>query len=59
MILNKRQQTNLYNAIASGNIGGGGGTSTVSFRLRGSDIYGALKNYSAIKGKSGIITGIS
>ena len=59
MILNKRQQTNLYNAIASGNIGGGGGTSTVSFRLRGSDIYGALKNYSAIKGKSGINTGIS
>lgn len=59
MILNKRQQTNLYNAIASGNIGGGGGTSTVSFRLRGADIYGALKNYSAIKGKSGIITGIS
>lgn len=59
MILNKRQQTNLYNAIASGNIGGGGGTSTVSFRLRGSDIYGALKNYSAIKGKTGINTGIS
>ncbi len=59
MILNKRQQTNLYNAIASGNIGGGGGTSTVSFRLRGADIYGALKNYSAIKGKSGINTGIS
>lgn len=59
MILNKRQQTNLYNAIASGNIGGGGGTSTVSFRLRGADIYGALKNYSAIKGKSGITTGIS
>ena len=59
MILNKRQQTNLYNAIASGKIGGGDGMSSVSFKLRGADLYGALKNYSAIKSKSGITTGIS
>ena len=58
MVLNKRQQTNLFNAIASGRIGNGGEMSSVSFRLRGADIYGALKNYSAIKGKSGINTGI-
>ena len=58
MILNKRQQTTLFNAIASGRIGNGGDIASVSFRLRGSDIYGALKNYSAIKGKSGITTGI-
>lgn len=59
MILNKRQQTNLFNAISSGKIGGGDSVSSVSFRLRGADIYGALKNYSAIKGKSGIKTGIN
>lgn len=58
MVLNKRQQTNLFNAIASGRIGNGGNVVACDFRLRGSDIYGALKNYSAIKGKSGINTGI-
>ena len=58
MVLNKRQQTNLFNAIDSGRIGNGGDIASVSFRLRGADIYGALKNYSAIKGKSGITTGI-
>lgn len=58
MVLNKRQQTNLFNAIASGRIGNGGNVVACDFRLRGSDIYGALKNYSAVKGKSGINTGI-
>jgi hypothetical protein len=58
MVLNKRQQATLFNAIASGKIGNGGDIASVSFKLRGADIYGALKNYSLIKGKSGITTGI-
>lgn len=53
MVLNKRQQTNLFNAINSGNIGGGV-VSTVSFKLRGADIYGSMKNYKAIKSKTGL-----
>ena len=53
MVLNKRQQSNLFNAIDSGNIGGGT-VSTVSFKLRGADIYGSVKNYTAIKGKTGL-----
>jgi len=53
MVLNKRQQSNLFNAINSGNIGGGT-VSTVSFKLRGADIYGSVKNYTAIKGKTGL-----
>ena len=57
MILNNRQQRNLFNAINNGELGGGN-AQTVSFRLKGSDIYGALKNYQKIKGKSGIVTGI-
>ena len=53
MVLNKRQQTNLFNAINSGNIGGGI-VSTVNFKLRGADIYGSMKNYTAIKSKTGL-----
>ena len=53
MVLNKRQQTNLFNAINSGNIGGGT-VSTVEFKLRGADIYGSMKNYKAIKSKTGL-----
>lgn len=53
MVLNKRQQSNLFNAISSGNIGGGT-VSTLEFKLRGADIYGSMKNYTAIKGKTGL-----
>lgn len=53
MVLNKRQQSNLFNAIDSGNIGGGI-VSTVNFKLRGADIYGSMKNYTAIKSKTGL-----
>lgn len=53
MVLNKRQQSNLFNAINSGNIGGGT-VSTVEFKLRGADIYGSMKNYKAIKSKTGL-----
>lgn len=57
MILNRRQQKNLFNAINNGDLGGSN-AKTVSFRLKGSDLYGALKNYQKIKGKSGVVTGI-
>ena len=53
MVLNKRQQSNLFNAINSGNIGGGT-VSTVEFKLRGADIYGSMKTYQAIKSKTGL-----
>lgn len=57
MILNSRQQKNLFNAINNGDIGGKNAQS-ISFKIKGSDLYGTLKNYSKIKGKSGITTGI-
>ena len=56
MILNKNQQSHLFNILDSGNVGGGNVTSTV--RVEGSDLYLAMSNFSKIKGKSGINTGI-
>ena len=41
MILNKQQQATLFNAIKSGNFGGGG---DITFKLRGTDIIGAIRN---------------
>lgn len=47
MILNKGQQATLFNAIKSGNLGGG----NVQFKIRGSDLVGAIGNYnSKLKG---------
>ena len=56
MVLNKNQQSHLFNILDSGNVGGGNVTSTV--RVKGADLYLAMSNYSKIKGKSGINTGI-
>ena len=56
MVLNRNQQSHLFNILDSGNVGGGNVTSTV--RVKGSDLYLAMSNYSKIKGKSGINTGI-
>ena len=56
MVLNKNQQSHLFNILDSGNVGTGNVTSTV--RVKGSDLYLAMSNYSKIKGKSGINTGI-
>lgn len=51
MILNGTQQRRLFNLLD-----GSGATKTTSmgieWRLRGADIYGSLKNYSKIKGKT-------
>lgn len=56
MVLNKNQQSHLFNILDSGNVGGGNVTSTV--RVKGADLYLAMSNYSKIKGKSGVNTGI-
>ncbi len=57
MILNKRQQSHLFNMLDSGSFGsGGGGTATV--KIKGEDLYIALKNVSKRKGLSGVNTGI-
>lgn len=56
MILNKNQQSHLFNILDSGNVGGGAVSSTV--RVKGADLFLALSNFSKIKGKSGISTGI-
>lgn len=57
MILNGKQQKHLFDAIDSGKIGGGT-VSTVTWRLKGSDLYGSMKNYSKGVSKTGHITGI-
>ena len=40
MILNKQQQATLFNAIKSGNLGGG----QVTFKLRGTELLGCINN---------------
>lgn len=57
MVLNNRQQKRLFDLIDHGNVYGDG-ISTSTVRVKGSDLYLALKNYQKIKGKSGITTGI-
>ena len=52
MILNSRQQKNLFNAIDEGRLGSSG-IGEVEFVLRGSDLYGSMKNYSKIKSAAG------
>lgn len=56
MVLNKRQQSNLFDALDKGFATGG--NSTISFKIQGSDLYGTLKNYSKSAAKTGKITGI-
>lgn len=45
MILNKAQQSNLYNALKNGNNIGGVGGGEVEFKISGSVLKGVLKNY--------------
>lgn len=56
MILNSSQQRNLFHLLDNGGAIGGGGQ--VEFKIKGSDLYGSLKNYSNVKGRSGLNTGI-
>lgn len=59
MVLSKKQQTNLFNAIDNGMFGvGTTENTTISFKLKGSDIYGSLKNFTNIKSKSSSIKGL-
>lgn len=58
MVLNRRQQTHLFDALDSGRIGGGSETIDVEWRLRGKDLYGSVRNYSKVAGKAGRRTGI-
>ena len=41
LVLNRQQQATLFNAIKSGNLGGGG---QVTFRLRGTELLGCIEN---------------
>lgn len=58
MILNGSQQARLFNLLDGAGAVGGVGMGQVSFRIKGSDLYGSLSNYSKIKAKSGLKTGI-
>ncbi len=57
MVLNRRQQANLFKAIDNGMLDNvtNGSPTTISFKLKGSDIYGSLKNFTHIKSKSSSI----
>lgn len=60
MIINGKQQQNLWKAISTGNLGGNTENHVFvsNVRVKGSDLYLALKNYSKVKSKSGQFTGI-
>lgn len=58
MILNGSQQARLFNLLDGAGAVGGVGMGQVSFKIKGSDLYGSLSNYSKIKAKSGLKTGI-
>lgn len=58
MILNGSQQARLFNLLDGAGAIGGAGVGQVSFKIKGSDLYGSLSNYSKIKAKSGLKTGI-
>lgn len=54
MVLNKTQQSKLFHAIESGRFGDNNtAPSTVTWKIKGSDLYGALSNYKSIKIKQG------
>lgn len=60
MVLNTRQQSNLFKALDNGNFESvyGGDSQRVDFKIKGQDLYGTLKNFSKTAAKSGKITGI-
>ena len=51
MVLNTRQQRNLFRMIDGGG-NYGGGVAEVQLKVRGSDLYGALSNYNMIKSRT-------
>ena len=56
MILNGRQQKNLFDLLDSGDVGGGASGGDVSFRICGDQLYGVLRNYTNVKSKTGRVT---
>ena len=56
MILTKTQQSNLFRLLDTNTAGGNVSAGTV--RVKGSDLYIALSNYSKVKSKVGKFTGI-
>ena len=56
MILTKTQQSNLFRLLDTNTAGGNVSAGTV--KVKGSDLYIALSNYSKVKSKVGKITGI-
>ena len=60
MILNGKQQQNLFKMINQGNLQPNQGSvvSSSNIKVRGSDLYLTLKNFSKTKSKSGLNTGI-
>ena len=59
MILDGHQQSNLFKAIENGDFGSSNiETPTINFRLKGSDIYGSLKNFGKGQLKTGKNIGI-
>lgn len=54
MVLNKTQQSKLFHAIESGHFGDNNtAPSTITWKIKGSDLYCALSNYKSIKIKQG------
>lgn len=55
MVLNKTQQSKLFHAIESGRFGDNNNTtpSTITWKIKGSDLYCALSNYKSVKIKQG------
>lgn len=55
MVLNRTQQAKLFRTIEQGNIGNQSASSVsqVNWKIKGSDLYGALTNYKSIKSKQG------
>lgn len=54
MVLNKTQQSKLFHAIESGRFGSDKtAPSTITWKIKGSDLYGTLHNYKSIKIKQG------
>lgn len=60
MVINARQQSNLFKAIDSGDFGNNNSNNSfyVDWRIKGPDLYGTLKNYSKTVAKTGKNIGI-
>ena len=51
MVLNQSQQSRLWNAINSGNVGGSNQGGRVEFEIRGDKLYGVLDKYNQYRSR--------